>query len=57
MSALSSVQQEWAENKTEKKITGVMLWDLSAAFNTLSFVTKTLSLEMPIDFGIRLPMP
>ena len=36
MSALASVQQEWAENTAKKKITGVMLWDLSAAFDTLN---------------------
>ena len=36
MSALSSVQQEWALNTAGKKITGVMLWDLSAAFDTLN---------------------
>ena len=35
MSALSAVQQQWAENKSDEKITGVMLWDLSAAFDTL----------------------
>ena len=35
MSALSAIHQEGAENVEEKSITGVLLWDLSAAFDTL----------------------
>ena len=46
MSALSAVQQEWAENKVEKKITGVMLWDLSAAFDTLNAGTFCAKLKI-----------
>ena len=36
MTALSAIQQEWAENTVNKFITGVLLWDLSAAFDTLN---------------------
>ena len=36
MSALSDIQQEWTKNTDENFITGILLWDLSAAFDTLS---------------------
>ena len=36
MTALSEIQREWAENTEKKEITGVLLWDLSAAFDTLN---------------------
>ena len=36
MTALSAIQQEWAENTANKFITRVLLWDLSAAFDTLN---------------------
>jgi hypothetical protein len=29
------IQQEWVENSAKKLITGVLLWDLSAASDTL----------------------
>ena len=35
MSALSSMQKEWTENTENNKKTGILLWDLSAAFDTL----------------------
>ena len=35
MSAWESIQQDWAEKTDEKKTTGVLLWDLTAAFDTL----------------------
>ena len=35
MSALAAIQQEWAENTEKDLITGILLWDLSAAFDTL----------------------
>jgi hypothetical protein len=35
MSALSEVQQQWALNTEAKEITGILLWDLSAAFDCL----------------------
>ena len=31
MSALSEVQQKWAINTESKEVTGILLWDLSAA--------------------------
>ena len=36
MSALASVQQKWAENTANNLITGVLLRDFSAAFDTLN---------------------
>ena len=35
MTAWANIQQEWASNSEKKQMTGVMLWDLSAAFDTL----------------------
>ena len=35
MTALSSMQKEWTENTESKKKTGILLWDLSSAFDTL----------------------
>ena len=35
-STMPAIQQEWAENTANKFITGVLLWDLSAAFDTLN---------------------
>jgi hypothetical protein len=35
MTALSSMQQEWIENSENKLKTGILLWDLSAAYDTL----------------------
>ena len=46
MTALSTIQQEWAENTVNKFITGVLLWDLSAAFDTLN--TSTLCKKLQI---------
>ena len=36
MSALSATQHEWSKNTGEKLITGILIWDLSAAFDTQS---------------------
>ena len=36
MSALAALKQEWSENTEKDLITGILLWDLSAAFDTLS---------------------
>ena len=36
MIALSEIQRDWTENTENKKITGVLFWDLSAAFDTLN---------------------
>ncbi len=35
MTALSGLQQEWASKEEEKMTTGVLLWDLSAAYDTI----------------------
>ena len=35
MSALSTMQKDWIRNSEEGLITGVLVWDLSAAFDTL----------------------
>ena len=35
MSALAEVQQKWALNTESKEVTGILLWDLSAAFDCL----------------------
>ena len=36
MTASASMQQEWIQNTDEKEITGILFWDLSAAYDTLS---------------------
>ena len=35
MSAWSEMQQNWSQNTEAKNMTGILLWDLSAAFDTL----------------------
>ena len=35
MTAHSNMQQEWIQNKEEGLMTGLLVWDLSAAFDTL----------------------
>ena len=35
MSAWADIQQAWVRNTDAKEMTGILLWDLSAAFNTL----------------------
>ena len=35
MTAWSQLQQQWAMKNEENKVTGIMLWDLSAAFDML----------------------
>jgi hypothetical protein len=35
MTALSSMQQEWIQNSENKLKTGILLWDISAAYGTL----------------------
>ena len=35
MSSWSEIQLEWAQRTEENKVTGVLLWDLTAAFDTL----------------------
>ena len=36
MMALSEKQHDWTENAENKKITGLLFWDMSAAFDTLN---------------------
>ena len=36
MTALSEIQRDWMENTERKQVTGVLFWDLSAAFDTLN---------------------
>ena len=35
MTAWADIQKQWAQNSDDKKLTGVLLWDLSAAFDCL----------------------
>ena len=35
MTALTNMQQDWIQNKEEGLKTGLLIWDLSAAFDTL----------------------
>ena len=35
MTALSEVQKQWADNTESKEKTGILMWDLSAAFDCL----------------------
>ena len=46
MSALSAMQKEWIRNSEEGLVTGILVWDLSAAFDTLdiSLFLKKMSL-------------
>ena len=39
MTAWSNIQKQWAQNTDEKQLTGVLLWDLSAAFDCLVILT------------------
>ena len=35
MTAWANLQRDWVQNTDDKKVTGILLWDLSAAFDTL----------------------
>ena len=35
MTALTEVQKQWADNSENKEKTGILMWDLSAAFDCL----------------------
>ena len=41
-----NIQQDWATNTEEKHITGVLVWDLSAAFDTLDVELLCKKLEL-----------
>ena len=38
MTAWADIQEEWSRNSEEKHVTGILLWDLSAEFDTLDTV-------------------
>ena len=40
MTALSKIQRDWTENTEDRKTTGVLFWDLSAAFDTLDAIQR-----------------
>jgi hypothetical protein len=46
MTALSEMQRDWSSNTDRKEKTGILLWDLSAAYNTLD--TDLLCLKLAI---------
>ena len=46
MTAWAQIQQEWAKSTEENKITGVLLWDLSAAFDCLDIDLLCKKLEI-----------
>lgn len=46
MTALSEIQRDWTENTENKMITGVLFWDLSAAFDTLNIDLLTQKLKL-----------
>ena len=50
MSALSALQKEWVENLEEEEKTGVVMWDLSAAYDTLNISILLEKLEI---YGIQ----
>ena len=52
MTAWAQIQQEWAKNTNEDKITGVLLWDLSAAFDCLDikFIHSFIHLHRHLKF-------
>ena len=35
MTALTAMQKEWVQNTEDGFMTGILVWDLSAAFDTL----------------------
>ena len=46
MTAWANLQRDWAQNTDEKKVTSILLWDLSAAFDTLDGDILVKKLEM-----------
>ena len=46
MSAWANLQREWTQNTDDKKVTGILLWDLSAAFDTLDADILVKKLEL-----------
>ena len=50
MSAWNEIQLDWAEKTEQNMVTGVLLWDLSAAFDTLDCQSLCCKLEL---FGVQ----
>ena len=46
MSALAAMQQEWIENTEAKEKTGILLWDLTAAYDTIDAELLVRKLEL-----------
>ena len=46
MTAWQQIQQDWAKQTEPKKATGVLMWDLTAAFNTLDHEILLSKLEI-----------
>ena len=46
MTAHANMQQDWVKNKEEGLKTGLLIWDLSAAFNTLDINLLCMKLEI-----------
>ena len=46
MTAWADIQLEWIRNNADKEITGILLWDLSAAFDTLDATLMCKKLEL-----------
>ena len=44
MTALTAIQREWIKNSEDGLITGILIWDLSAAFDTVD--TELLCLKL-----------
>ena len=40
MTAWADIQESWAENNEDKMVTRILLWDLSAAFESGSSLSK-----------------
>ena len=50
MTALSEVQKQWAENSEKKEKTGILMWDLSAAFDCLDIKIMCEKLKLCLFF-------
>ena len=50
MTAWSDMQEDWGQNSEDKYMTGILLWDLSAALDTLDpkIMCSKLKIYIPI---------